>query len=234
MALVGLGMPRGLVPPPVAPRPVLLVSVVAVSVSRTNMKSKRRPYRMRARADAAAETARRIVNAMQELFAEQPFDEITVAAVAERARVTVQTVLRRFGSKDGLFVAAVQEGRAQILAQRGAAPVGNPASAVNSLFEHYERWGRMVLRLLEQEERIPQIGAIAREGRRTHAEWVDRVFEPQLDRQRGRARSRRRTQLIVLADVYVWKLLRLDLGVPRAGAEEIVLGMIDAVCACER
>ncbi len=187
---------------------------------------------MRARADAAAETARQIVNAMLELFAEQPYDEITVAAVAKRARVTVQTVLRRFGSKDGLLVAAVQEGRAQILAQRGAAPVGNPSSAVKNLFDHYERWGRMVMRLLEQEERIQQIGAIAREGRRTHAEWVDRVFEPQLVRLRGRARSRRRTQLIVLADVYVWKLLRLDLGVPRAGAEEIVLGMIDAVGAC--
>ena len=186
---------------------------------------------MRARADAAAETARRIVNAMQELFAEEPYDQITVAAVAKRARVTVQTVLRRFGSKDGLFVAAVQDGRAQILAHRGAAPVGNSASAVKNLFDHYERWGRVVMRLLEQEERIPQIGAIAQEGRRTHAEWVDRVFEPELVRLRGRARSRQRTQLMVLADVYVWKLLRLDLGVPRAAAEELVLGMIAAVCA---
>ena len=188
---------------------------------------------MRARADGAAETARRIVKAMQELFAERPYDRITVDAVATRAGFTVQTVLRRFGSKEGLFVAAVQEGRAQILAQRGAAPVGNPVSAVKNLFNHYERWGRTVMRLLEQEERIPQIGAITREGRRTHAEWVDRVFEPELVRLRGRARSRRRTQLIALTDVYVWKLLRLDLGVPRADAEGIVLGMIDAVCACE-
>jgi AcrR family transcriptional regulator len=209
---------------------MLLVSVATVNISGTNMKSKRRPYRMCARADAAAETARRIVNAMQELFAERPYDRITVDAAATRAGVTVQTVLRRFGSKEGLFVAAVQEGRAQILAQRGAAPVGNSASAVKNLFDHYERWGRTVMRLLEQEERIPQIGAIAQEGRRTHTEWVDRVFEAELVRLRGRARSRRRTQLIALTDVYVWKLLRLDLGVPRADAEEIVLGMIDAVC----
>ncbi len=186
---------------------------------------------MRARADAAAETARRIVNAMQELFAERPYDRITVHAAATRAGVTVQTVLRRFGSKEGLFVAAVREGRAQILAQRGASPVRNPASAMKNLFDHYERWGRTVMRLLEQEERIPQIAAIAREGRRTHAEWVDRVFEPELVRFRGRARSRRRTQLIALTDVYVWKLLRRDLAVPRADAEEVVLGMIDALCA---
>jgi AcrR family transcriptional regulator len=197
-----------------------------------NMKSKSRPYRMRARADAAAETARRIVNAMQELFAERPYDRITVDAVATRAGVTVQTVLRRFGSKEGLLVAAAREGRAQIVAQRGAAPVGNRATAVANLFDHYERWGRIVMRLLEQEERVPQIGVIAREGRRTHAEWVDRVFEPELVRLRGRARARRRTQLIALTDVYVWKLLRRDLAVPRADAEEIVLGMIDALCAC--
>ena len=190
-----------------------------------------RPYTGCARADATAETARRIVNAMQELFAEKPYDRITVDAAATRAGVTVQTVLRRFGSKEGLFVAAVQEGRAQILAQRGAAPVGNPASAVKNLFDHYERWGRTVMRVLEQEERNPQVGAIAREGRRTHAEWVDRVFEPELVRLRGRARARRRTQLITLTDVYVWKLLRRDLTVPRADAEEIVLGMIDALCA---
>ncbi len=195
------------------------------------MESTRRPYRMRARADAAAETGRRIVSAMQELFAEQPYDRITVDAVATRAGVTVQTVLRRFGSKEGLFVAAAQEGRAQILAQRGAAPAGNRPAAVRNLFDHYERWGRVAMRLLEQEERFPQIAEIARDGRRIHAEWVERVFGPELARLRGRTRARRHTQLIALTDVYVWKLLRRDLAVARADAEEIVLGMIDALCA---
>jgi AcrR family transcriptional regulator len=186
---------------------------------------------MRARADAAAETARRILNAMQELFAEQPYDHITVDAVAKRAGVTVQTVLRRFGSKEDLFVAAAQQGRAQVLAQRGAAPARNRPVAVKNLFDHYERWGPIAMRLLEQEERFRQIGAMAREGRRIHAEWVGRVFEPELARLRGRARARRHTQLIALTDVYVWKLLRRDLAVSRADAEEIVLGMIDALCA---
>ncbi len=186
---------------------------------------------MRARADAAAETGRSIVSAMQELFAEQPYDRIMVDAVATRAGVTVQTVLRRFGSKEGLFIAAAQEGRAQILEQRGVAPVGNHPAAVTNLFDHYERWGRVALRLLEQEERFPQIAEIAREGRRIHAEWVERVFGPELARLRGRARARRHTQLIALTDVYVWKLLRRDRAVPRADAEEIVLGMIDALCA---
>lgn len=186
---------------------------------------------MRVRADAAAETGRRIADAMLGLLGEESFDAVTVSAIAARAGVTVQTVLRRFGSKEGVFVAAVEQGRAQILAQRGAAPAANPAAAVTNLFDHYERWGRTVLRLLEQEERAPQIRAIVLEGRRTHAEWVARVFEAELGPLRGGARARRLTQLIAVTDVYLWKLLRHDLGVPRADAEEAVLGMIHALCA---
>jgi AcrR family transcriptional regulator len=195
------------------------------------MKVIRRHYRMAARAESAAETGRRIVRAMQELFAEQPYPDITVAEIAERAQVTVQTVLRRFGSKEAVLVAAVEEGRARVVAQRGAAPVGNRPAAVQNLLDHYERWGAIVLRLLEQEERIPQIRAIAQEGREVHARWVGRVFEPDLERLRSRTRERRRAQLIALTDVYVWKLLRRDLGIPRVAVEEIVLEMVDAVCS---
>jgi AcrR family transcriptional regulator len=144
--------------------------------------------------------------------------------------VTVQTVLRRFGSKEALLVAAAEAGRAQVLEQRGAAPVGDRAAAVQNLFDHYERWGPVAMRLLEQEGRLAQIGAITQDGRRLHAEWVERVFAPELGRLRGTARARRRTQLIALTDVYLWKLLRRDLAVPRPEAEEIVVGMVDALC----
>jgi AcrR family transcriptional regulator len=195
------------------------------------MKATRRPYRMRARAEAAAETGRRIVDAVHELFAEVPYDRITVEAVAERAGVTAQTVLRRHGSKERLLAAAIEDGRARIVAQRAEAPVGDRAAAVKNLFDHYERWGRLVLRLIEQEDRLALVGALVREGRATHAGWVARVFAPELARLRGAARARRHTQLVVATDLYVWKLLRHDLAVPRGDAEEIVLGMIDALCA---
>jgi AcrR family transcriptional regulator len=195
------------------------------------MKVIRRHYRMAARAESAAETGKRIVRAMQELFAEQPYPDITVAEIAERAQVTVQTVLRRFGSKEAVLVAAAEEGRARVVAERGAAPTGNRPAAVQNLLDHYERWGAIALRLLEQEERIPGIRTIAQEARDVHARWVERVFEPDLGRLRPRTRERRRAQLIALTDVYVWKLLRRDLGIPRAAVEELVLELVDAVCA---
>ncbi len=186
---------------------------------------------MATRAVSAAETARRIVQAMQQIFAEQPYPDITVAAIAERANVTVQTVLRRFGSKEGVLVAAAEEARARVVAERAAAPAGDPRLAVRNLFDHYERWGAVALRLIDQEERVAQIHAIAQEGRAVHARWVERVFEPELARLGARARERRRAQLTALTDIYVWKLLRRDMGIPRAAAEEIVREMVDAVCA---
>ncbi len=186
---------------------------------------------MAARAEAAAETGRRILGAVHALLAEEPFDRITMGAVAERAGVTVQTVIRRFESKEGLLAAAVEAGRSEILAQRGGAPPGDRAAAVENLFAHYERWGRVMLRLLEHEHRLPDVATLVGEGRAEHAAWVGRVFAVELARAAGPARSRLRTQLAAVSDVYVWKLLRLDLGVSRAEARSLVLGMIDALCA---
>lgn len=194
------------------------------------MKLAPRPYRMRARAAAAAETGRGILEAMQTLFAERPYDLITVQAVADRAGVTVQTVLRRFGSKAGLLAAAAADARSRIAAQRDEAPAGAPERAVRNLFDHYERWGTVSLRLLEEEHRTPQIAALTREARGLHARWVDRVFAASLAEVTGAARTLRRAQLLAIADVYVWKVLRRDLGLSRADAERAVAGMVDAVC----
>ena len=80
----------------------------------TNMKDERskapqkRPYRMRARAEAAAETGRRILEAVIELHRERFWDQVSLEDIAERAGVTVQTVIRRFGNKERLIDAAAE------------------------------------------------------------------------------------------------------------------------------
>ena len=195
------------------------------------MKKARRPYRMTARAAAAEETGRRLIEAMITLFAERPYAEVTLEAVAEHAGVTLQTLLRRFGSKAGLFAAAVADGAARVEAQRGEAVPGDVRGAVTNLFAHYEEWGDVALRMLAQEESIDAIAAVAKQGRATHASWVERVFAAELTRHgRGRARQIRRAQLVAICDVYVWKLLRRDLGLARPDAEKAMLGMLDALC----
>jgi AcrR family transcriptional regulator len=186
----------------------------------------RRPYRMRARAEATAETGRRILRAVLDLHTERFHDQITLEAVAERAGVTVQTVLRRFGSREGLISAACDYAETEVLQQRGAASVGDVAGAVENLVEHYEEWGRSALRLLAQEERVPQLRVIADRGREGHYAWVDRTFGPYLT---GPLKRLLRAKLITLTDVYVWKLLRLDQGLDRTETASVLRDLVTEV-----
>lgn len=181
---------------------------------------------MRARAEATAETGRGILRAVVDLHTERFHDQITLEDIAKRAGVTVQTILRRFGSREALITAAAEYAETEVLRQRDQAPIGDVAGAVENLLDHYEEWGRSALRLLAQEERVPQLRAIADRGRAGHYAWVDRTFEPYL---RGLSKRVRRAQLITLTDVYVWKLLRLDLGLDRTETASVVRDMVTAV-----
>ncbi len=116
---------------------------------------KRRPYRMKARAEAAAETGQRILEAVIELYNERFHDQITLDDIAERAGVTVQTVLRRFGSRDELLKTTAEWVQGRATQQRGEAPAGNIFGAVDNIVAHYEEIGEGTLRLLAQEERVP-------------------------------------------------------------------------------
>ena len=187
----------------------------------------RRPYRMTARAEAAAATAQRILESVIDLHSERFHDQITLEDIAARAGVTVQTVLRRFGSKEQLLDAAAAMVSEQVVRQRQQAPVGDVDGAVDNLVTHYEERGRTVLRLLAQEERVTQFQPILEQGRHLHYDWVATTFRPFLDR--ACDRDRLHAQLIALLDVYVWKVLRLDLGLEPADVRTALIGMVDAL-----
>ena len=92
----------------------------------------KRRYRMGARAEATAATRRSIADAWIALFRELHYDEITLDLVAARAGVTVQTVIRHFGSKDELFATVTHRGRRQRGGAESDPPVGDPAAAIPS------------------------------------------------------------------------------------------------------
>ena len=159
------------------------------------------------------------MEAVIELHMERYYDQVSLEDVAERAGVTVQTVIRRFGSKERLIVAATEAANRQVVRQRDQAPVGDIEGAVKNLVDHYEEWGDGVLRLLAQEERVVAFRAVTDAGRALHYEWVERVFAPLLAKRAGKARRRLLAELIAICDVYFWKLLRRDLGLSRAQTE---------------
>jgi AcrR family transcriptional regulator len=189
----------------------------------------RRAYRMTARAESAHATGERILDAAEELFWAGPVGGISLDAVAERAGVTVQTVLRRYESKDGLVAAAAARAADRVRRQRDEAPVGDVAGAVANLLDHYEALGDRALRLLAEEDSGPTMREIVHTGRGVHRDWVHRTFAPQLAPLRGEKRARRSAQLVAVTDVYMWKLLRRDAKLSRPQAERAIRELIEGL-----
>ncbi|NUP57876.1 MAG: TetR/AcrR family transcriptional regulator [Pseudarthrobacter sp.] len=186
-----------------------------------------RAYSSPKRASAAAETGRRILQATLDLFLAGPLADVTLNAVAGRAGVTVQTVIRRFGDRMGLIQATAEYASAEVAAQRGAAPAGDVPAAVDNLVEHYETTGALALKLLAEEDTSPVLAEITAGGRRLHREWCERVFAPFLSEdylRGGVERKRRLAQFVALCDVYTWKLLRLDAGL---GKDQVALSLLE-------
>src|SRR6476646_2937150 len=100
--------------------------------------STRRAYRMRARADAAEQTALRIMDAAIRLWREAGYDEFTLQDVADRAGVSLSTVMRRFGSKEGLAEAVLSSDRVGTQRGRDAVAAGDVDAALRMIVADYE------------------------------------------------------------------------------------------------
>ena len=185
-----------------------------VAMSGGDAKAKR-PYRMQARARAAEATRKKILDAVEVAFAELFYDEITLSEIARRAHVSVQTVLRHFESKEGLFLASYLHTGEKMGADRGPLPIGDPDRIVADLVDHYERFGDRILWLLAQEEREQILIHLADAGRLYHLQWCRQAFAPALEGLRGKTHERRLAQFVTATDIYTWKLLRRDRGLSK-------------------
>lgn len=111
---------------------------------------------MVARSDATAAPAEGILDTTTEPFWEHPSDQTRPDKGAARAGVTMQTVIRRFGSKEKLF-AALERQSEQVRGTRAPVLPGDNPGALAHLVEDYEFTGRRVPRTLAEEERIPAL-----------------------------------------------------------------------------
>jgi AcrR family transcriptional regulator len=181
-----------------------------------------RQYTMGARAQAVQDTRHRILEALIGLAGVRPFAEITLDAVAERAGVSVQTVLRQFGSRDGLFAEAMDAAMLETEEERRTTP-GDVDAAVRTVVDHYESRGHASLLMLAQESHDDVARKATDRGKAMHRAWVHDAFEPHDESTLD--------LLVVATDVYTWKLLRLDRGHSRAVTERRMRALVDAVLA---
>jgi len=181
-----------------------------------------RTYTMTARAEATEATRSRIQAAAIILAGERPFSEITLEAVAERAEVSVKTVLRQFGSRDGLLAASMEVAMADAESERRTVP-GDAATAIRIVVDHYETRGRTALLMLAQEDHDDFARAATSRGKAMHRDWVREAFAP------ATGDEALLDLLVVATDVYAWKLLRLDRGHSRAVTETRMHDLVRAL-----
>lgn len=191
------------------------------------MDMKTRRYDMRARQRAKDATRDAIIEAAIDAFESERTFSITLPAVAERAGVTVKTVLRHFGNRDALIDAAWQRLFDDVRAEREPPP-DDPATALGILIEHYERRGTMVLVTLAQDDQDPRAHRMNSVGRLGHRTWVEQVFGERLPEDPVE-RSRLIDVLVVATDVYTWNLLRQDRGLSVDDVCDRMMLMTDAL-----
>ncbi len=188
-----------------------------------------RPYHQRRRAAAAEANTERILQAALDLFVERPFEQITLASVAERAGVGLQTLIRRVGTKDGLVRAVNAWVAPQVEADRGEPVSGDPAEVAAALERHYERWGEVADRSLRQEDSSSALAEGAEGGRRAYREWIEAAFADALAARAPDARRRLHGRLVAVCGVELWLVLRRD---GALSADETRDAVADLISAC--
>jgi AcrR family transcriptional regulator len=186
-----------------------------------------RTYRQTRRANATERTRETIVAAAQVLFREDPQLDPSLEAVAARAGVSTRSVIRHFGSKEGLLEAAIAAGVEAAATTRHAEP-GDVEGAVAAIVAHYEAMGDEVMRWLALADRLPVVRQVTERGIEIHREWVEEVFAPDLEALPRAARRARRAALATATDVYVWHLLRRREGLGREATRAAVLDLVEA------
>jgi AcrR family transcriptional regulator len=187
---------------------------------------KKRTYDMGTRQRAKDSTRDAIVRATIDAFMAERSFAITLPTIAERAKVTVKTVLRHFGSREAVIEAAWAQAYDEVMAER-TPPPGDLEGALKVLIAHYERRGSIGLVMLA-DENDPRAVRMNSAGRLAHREWVEEVFADRLPEQAA-ARTRLVDVLVVATDLYAWKLLRIDRGLSVDDVHDLMLLMTEAL-----
>ena len=185
----------------------------------------KRAYRQGARAVAAKQTSERIIAAFRRRIAVDWYDEITLEEIAQEADVTVPTIIRRFGSKERLLEAAWARFDREITERRTLAP-GDAETAVRVIVDDYEVLGDTIMRALMQEDRFPALKRVNDAGRAHHRAWIEATFAPWLEGLSHAERRHRVDTLVAATDLYVWRLVRRDMGRSRQQVCAVMRSMI--------
>lgn len=174
------------------------------------MAAKTRTYNKTARAEAEQATGEAILDAALNAFSSELFDRVTLHQIATASGVTVQTVIRRFGTKEELFeLLANREGQ-RIITEREVPVQKGLHAALHALVMHYEHDGDMMLNFIQQEHLFEPVRKLVVRGREVHREWVKTHCNNLLSGCSEEQCEHNLLAAITATDLYTWKLLRRD------------------------
>lgn len=146
----------------------------------TKSEHTRRPYRSELRRDQAAQTRALVLDAAATLFEERGYEGTSIAAIAEAARVSAETVYARFGTKRALL------GELCRRAVRGddTAPVPEQAGprAVAAATDQHEQLRLFAADIVLRLERAAPLVTIVAGAARSHPELAELFARLHADR----------------------------------------------------
>jgi AcrR family transcriptional regulator len=130
------------------------------------MSDKKRPYKMKRRAEQEAQTRQRITESAVELHGTLGPARTSMKAVAEKAGVPRSTVYRHFPDEEALFGAcsahwAAENPPPDVSAwERIDDPDERLRTALEELYSYYRRAGGMIEKLLRDEAAVPMVAQL--------------------------------------------------------------------------
>jgi AcrR family transcriptional regulator len=186
-----------------------------------------REYKQVERAKAQERTREALIEAATDEFFEGNWLKTSLDSLSHRAGVTRQTLLRHFGSKDGLLMQSLMRGASQVRDQRWSAPTTDISGAVDNVIDHYEEWGERSVRIGAWQRGPTVLALFANAARQIHYDWVEHAFAGWLDKFDDETRAERQAILVVLCDVQAWWILSNDLGLSRRKVHAILTDQIE-------
>ncbi len=205
------------------------MNLFRVDICDMNTVEKKRSYQMSERARKVARNDRNIMNAMSGLWLELPLSEITLDKISQRSGVTVRTILRKFGSKEGLLKACIEHEGERFTIKRMNVTPGDLNGILDALLEEYEHMGDALIRTLTMEYNYLSTQELLQKARTTHREWCAFVFEPFLPSKSSGSYETVLSAFIASTEFYLWKLLRRDLGKSPEECKQIFLYTLESL-----
>ncbi|MFN2594902.1 MAG: TetR/AcrR family transcriptional regulator [Actinomycetota bacterium] len=175
---------------------------------------KSRTYVKVARAEAEQRTRAALLDSAEQAFFAGAWQATTLEAIAAGAGVTKQTLLRHFGTKDGLLEQTFQRAFERVQEQRMRVPGNDIEAAIENLLQHYDSVGDASLKIAAMRGG-GLIAEIGRRARQLHYDWIDHAFGARLGFMPQRERAHVRAVLITICDVRAWDILVNELGLNR-------------------